>query len=262
MVKSQTISTFTGPVIRAAVAPPVVFVVKVSATGASSVPLTGVVRFYDGTRVIADAPLVNGTATLSTSALAVGNHSITAVYQGDTNYAGSSAGPISQMVYSAAPAVRASRTAPHHPAAKKKTPPPPKHPAKKTPPATRQSIRRRWWSRRRRPHPDTAHRETSREPEDAVIGRPILALLCGNRGLCSRSGCGAVPLVLHPSCLLWWSCSPTSPADWPAAGRRLSAYRRRSHSPRSGRAGAIARRQRARLDCKSSNPSCWWRREE
>ena len=55
VVKSQTISTFTGPVIRAAVAPPVVFVVKVNAAGASSVPLTGVVRFYDGTRVIGDA---------------------------------------------------------------------------------------------------------------------------------------------------------------------------------------------------------------
>jgi hypothetical protein len=133
VVKSETTATFTGPIIRAAVAPPVVYVVRVNATGASSVPLTGVVRFYDGTRVIADAPLVNGTATLSTSALAVGNHSITAVYQGDTNYAGSSAGPISQMVYSAAPAIRASRTAPSHRPAKKKTPPPPKHPAKKTP---------------------------------------------------------------------------------------------------------------------------------
>lgn len=133
VVKSQTTATFTGPVIRAAVAPPVVFVVRVNATGASSVPLTGVVRFYDGTRVIADAPLVNGTATLSTSALAVGNHSITAVYQGDTNYAGSSAGPISQMVYSAAPAIRASRTAPIHRPVKKKIPPLPRHPAKKIP---------------------------------------------------------------------------------------------------------------------------------
>jgi hypothetical protein len=129
VVKSQTIAAFTGPVIRAAVAPPVLFVVKVNAAGASSVPLTGVVRFFDGTRIIADAPLVNGTASLSTLALAMGNHSITAVYQGDTNYAGSSAGPISQMVYRAAPAIRASRTAPRHPAARKKTPPP-KHPAK------------------------------------------------------------------------------------------------------------------------------------
>jgi hypothetical protein len=131
LVKSSTTSTFVGALIKAAVAPPVTFVVSVTRTGPAAVPLTGVVRFYDGTRVFGDAAVVNGTATLTTSALTQGNHTISAVYQGDGNYAGSAAAPVSQMIFSVAPAARASRSTPVRPPAKKKThPAPPKHPAR------------------------------------------------------------------------------------------------------------------------------------
>jgi hypothetical protein len=45
---------------------------------------TGVVRFYDGTTLLATVPLdVNGVATFSTSALTLGRHPIIAIYQGD-----------------------------------------------------------------------------------------------------------------------------------------------------------------------------------
>ncbi len=127
-------SRFLGPLIRAAVAPPVTFVVSVAAAGPALAPLTGVVTFYDGKHAIGVVAVVNGTATLTTSALAKGNHSIYAVYEGDANYSGSSAGPVSQMVFSTRPAVRATRAAPIHLPAKKKTPPP-KHPLKKASPA-------------------------------------------------------------------------------------------------------------------------------
>jgi hypothetical protein len=123
VVKAATTSTFTGLSIRAAVAPPVTFVVKVTPRGVLSVPVTGIVRFYDGARVIGDAAVVNGTATLTTSALSQGNHAVTAVYQGDANYTGSSAAPVFQMVYRVASAIRANRPTPVlHTPAKKKTP--------------------------------------------------------------------------------------------------------------------------------------------
>jgi uncharacterized repeat protein (TIGR01451 family) len=47
---------------------------------------TGNVLFYDGVTLMATVPLSNGAAGWSTSALAVGLHSIKAVYAGDGNY--------------------------------------------------------------------------------------------------------------------------------------------------------------------------------
>ena len=55
----------------------------------------GSVTFYDGStdQTLGSGTLgSNGIATFSTSALAVGSHSITATYSGDTNFAGSTAG--------------------------------------------------------------------------------------------------------------------------------------------------------------------------
>jgi hypothetical protein len=48
---------------------------------------TGRVTFYDGGNVLGDAPIVSGTATLSTVALAGGNHSLRAYYPGNATYA-------------------------------------------------------------------------------------------------------------------------------------------------------------------------------
>jgi DNA-binding beta-propeller fold protein YncE len=57
------------------------------ATVSSSVGTpTGTVSFYDGTTLLGPVALVSGVATYTTSALATGAHSITAVYSGDSNF--------------------------------------------------------------------------------------------------------------------------------------------------------------------------------
>jgi hypothetical protein len=65
-----------------------------SATGT----LTGTVTFQDGAATLGTGILSGGTATLTTSALAGGAHSITAVYAGDTNFAGSTSPVLTQTV--------------------------------------------------------------------------------------------------------------------------------------------------------------------
>lgn len=59
---------------------------------------SGEVNFYDGVTAIGSSPLVTGVATLSISTLTRDNHSITAVYKGDTLYASSTSNKIEQMV--------------------------------------------------------------------------------------------------------------------------------------------------------------------
>ena len=59
---------------------------------------TGVVQFLDGSNVLGSASLVSGAATFSTSSLTAGAHTITAVYSGDANDAGSTSSAISQTV--------------------------------------------------------------------------------------------------------------------------------------------------------------------
>ncbi|MGC2422757.1 MAG: FG-GAP-like repeat-containing protein [Nitrospirota bacterium] len=59
---------------------------------------TGTVNFMDGSTAFGGSTLSGGTATYSTSALSVGAHTITAVYGGDTNYAGSTSSGITQTV--------------------------------------------------------------------------------------------------------------------------------------------------------------------
>jgi hypothetical protein len=59
---------------------------------------TGTVTFSDGSTVLATESLVNGMATLSTSALAFGNHSITAAYSGDANNQPSTSAALSQAI--------------------------------------------------------------------------------------------------------------------------------------------------------------------
>ena len=59
---------------------------------------TGTVTFKDGATVLGTGTLSSGKATFTTTALAVGSHSITAVYGGDTNFAGSTSGAVTQTV--------------------------------------------------------------------------------------------------------------------------------------------------------------------
>ncbi len=70
-------------------------------TGASP---TGTVQFFDGAGALGPGAVNgSGVATLSTSALAVGTHSITAVYVGDANNTGSTSPVVVQTVNAGGP---------------------------------------------------------------------------------------------------------------------------------------------------------------
>jgi len=73
-------------------------------TGNTTVP-TGMVTFLDGANSLGTGTLnASGQAVLSTSALAVGSHSMTASYGGDANFAGSKSPVLTQVVNAAAKA--------------------------------------------------------------------------------------------------------------------------------------------------------------
>jgi hypothetical protein len=62
------------------------FVATIGAIGGGPTP-TGTVQFYDGTTAIgAPVSLLQGTATFSSSGFAVGSHTVTAVYSGDSTH--------------------------------------------------------------------------------------------------------------------------------------------------------------------------------
>ena len=76
----------------------VTFTATVSASGSSSVP-TGTVTFKDGTTSLGSGTLDGtGVATFTTSSLAVGTHSVTAVYGGDNNDLVGTSTALSQIV--------------------------------------------------------------------------------------------------------------------------------------------------------------------
>jgi len=59
---------------------------------------SGTVTFQDGATSLGTSPLTNGKASFTTSSLAAAAHSITAVYNGDGNFNGSSSAPLAQAV--------------------------------------------------------------------------------------------------------------------------------------------------------------------
>jgi hypothetical protein len=76
---------------------PVTFTADVMGTG--GVTPTGTITFYDGTTVLGTVSLNGmGMAALTVSDLAVGSHSITAVYSGDATYSGSSSSPLQEVI--------------------------------------------------------------------------------------------------------------------------------------------------------------------
>ena len=79
---------------------PVTFTAALSPASA-----TGTVQFLDGTTLLGTAPIPSGSATLMVSNLAVGAHSITAVYSGDANYLTSTSAVLAQTVNKAASSV-------------------------------------------------------------------------------------------------------------------------------------------------------------
>jgi streptogramin lyase len=69
-------------------------------TATSGTP-TGTAEFKDGSTDLGNVAIVNGTASYTTSALTVGTHSITVVYNGDSNFNTVTSAALSQVVNSA-----------------------------------------------------------------------------------------------------------------------------------------------------------------
>jgi hypothetical protein len=59
---------------------------------------TGTVTFKDGTTALGSVAVSGNAASLTTSGLAMGTHSITAIYSGDSNFIGSTSNTVSQVV--------------------------------------------------------------------------------------------------------------------------------------------------------------------
>jgi hypothetical protein len=76
----------------------VTFTATVSATSPAAGTPSGTVTFKDGGSTLGSGALAGGSATFSTSALTGGTHSITAVYNGDGNFNGSTSSALSQLV--------------------------------------------------------------------------------------------------------------------------------------------------------------------
>ena len=88
VTQAATSNSVTSPAANAGVGASVTFndTVTSSTTG---IP-TGNVNFYDGNTLLATRPLsLGGVATLAITTLGLGPHNITAIYQGSTNYMGS-----------------------------------------------------------------------------------------------------------------------------------------------------------------------------
>jgi hypothetical protein len=94
ILTTTTLALVTDPVFGQTVS----FQAAVTANPSTSFSLTGSVDFRDGSTVLQTVPLTGGIATFTTSALSVGAHTITAVYSGDANFAGSQSNAVAQTV--------------------------------------------------------------------------------------------------------------------------------------------------------------------
>jgi hypothetical protein len=92
----------TAPVTIASSLNPVPFGSTVILTVTVPTGATGTVTFDDGTTVLGTATITGNTASLNPSALAVGTHLITAIYNGDANFTAANSVVLSQVVVSAA----------------------------------------------------------------------------------------------------------------------------------------------------------------
>jgi hypothetical protein len=102
-ILSQTVKALTTTSVVSSPNPavfgqPVTFTATVSPVAPGAGAPTGMVNFYDGATSIGSAPVSGGTASLTTSALAVGFHSITASYSGDTLFVSSTSSSITVPV--------------------------------------------------------------------------------------------------------------------------------------------------------------------
>ena len=95
IVSSSTSPSAYGDAVTFTASPAAVVIQDFSAPAQPS----GAVSFYDGATLLGSGTLDgSGAATLSTSSLTVGSHSVTASYAGDANYDGAISGPLTQQV--------------------------------------------------------------------------------------------------------------------------------------------------------------------
>jgi RHS repeat-associated protein len=93
-----TTATLTAGPNPTALHAPATFTATVSPASGTSAP-TGTVTFTDGTTQLGSAPLNgSGVATLTTSSLAVGSHTVTADYPGDGKHSASTSNSVTQTV--------------------------------------------------------------------------------------------------------------------------------------------------------------------
>jgi hypothetical protein len=99
VTKVGSTATVPGPLSASTLGSAVTFTATLAKAGTGAFP-TGNVEFLRGTAVIGSGAInpATGQATLTTSALAGGSHSITVRYPGDVNYAGSTSPAITQTV--------------------------------------------------------------------------------------------------------------------------------------------------------------------
>jgi len=83
---TATLLSFSSPVTSGT---PVTFTGSVSVTAPASGTPTGTVTFYDGGVSIGSGSVSSGQGSFTTSSLTVGDHFITATYDGDTNFVAS-----------------------------------------------------------------------------------------------------------------------------------------------------------------------------
>ncbi len=98
----QTTTTVTSSSPLAAAGQPVTFTAQVTPVSSSGSTPTGTVTFYTGDTPIGTGTLASsGVATFTTSTLGYGLYSVGAVYSGDSTFAASASGAISQYITSA-----------------------------------------------------------------------------------------------------------------------------------------------------------------
>jgi Bacterial Ig-like domain (group 3)/Beta-propeller repeat len=110
ILTAATKTTLTASPTSASIGSAVTFTAKVAETAGTAIP-TGSVTFSNGATTLGSGTLnASGTATLTTSSLAVGAHSVTAAYGGDSANSASTSSVVSVTINAAAPTVTLSVT--------------------------------------------------------------------------------------------------------------------------------------------------------
>ena len=110
--KGATTTTVTSNPGSSVFGQPVTLTASVSVNPPGTGSPTGSVTFSEGSTTLGTGTISGGVATLTTPALAVGNHSITATYGGDASFAASTSAALGQAVGVAASAATVSSSAP------------------------------------------------------------------------------------------------------------------------------------------------------